>query len=81
MAELKCELLRIDRLTSRGRVDSKTDMDTDDSQRARALHTVVADLDLTVTKHLDGRRLRTGTVHTVQLDGPWETHRRRWTSS
>ena len=49
---LQCELVRIDRPTSCGRVDPKTArtlMDTNDSQRARALHTVLAELDLTVT--------------------------------
>ena len=42
--------------------------DTNDSLRARALHTVVAELD--GDEHLDGRRLRTRATHTLQLVGP-----------
>ena len=47
---LQCELQRIDRQSSRGRVDSKTENAVGhDSQRARVSHTVGAELDLTVT--------------------------------
>ena len=43
---------------------------TNDTMRALASHAVVAEMDLTVTNAC-GRRLRTGTVHMMQLDGTW----------
>ena len=46
----------------------RTLTDTNDTLRARALHAVVAELDLTVDEHTDGRKLRTGMAHTKQLD-------------
>ena len=47
----------------------KTLTGTNDSLRARALHTVVAELDLTVTNTWMDANLRTRTIHKEQLDG------------
>ena len=49
----------------------RTLTDTNDTLRARALHAVVGRAGLDDDEHLDGRRLRTGAVHTMQLDGNW----------
>ena len=48
----------------------RTLVDTNDSLRARALHTMVTELDLTVTKHVDECRHRTRAFHVFQLVKP-----------
>ena len=45
----------------------RTLVDTNDSLRARALHTMVAELDLTVTNRWDERRHTTRAFHTIKL--------------
>ena len=69
---LQCELLRIDRLSSCGRVDSKTE-NVDGQKRFTACKSFThcsGRTGLDRDEHLDGRRLTTGAVHTLQLDGP-----------
>ena len=69
---LQCEFVRIDRQSSRGRVDSKTEnVDCTRFTHCRDRNGLDGD------EHLDGRRHRVGIVHTVQLDGLWrrvDTH-------
>ena len=73
----------IDRPSLHGRVDSKTE-NTDGHERypartsiARKCGRIGPDGD----EHLDGRRLRSEFVHTMQLDGSWRCADTRWTLS
>ena len=67
---LQCELL-IDRLSSCGRIDTKTE-NTDGYKRFSALTSITRCRGITGLdgdEHMEERRLRTGTVHMMQLDG------------
>ena len=70
---LQCELVRADILSSRGRVHAETE-NTDGHKRYFARTNIRHCCGRTGPdgdEHMDGRRLRTGTVHTKQLDGSW----------
>ena len=65
---LQREPVRYDRLfhVEKSIPRPRTLVDTNDSLRARALHTMVAELDLTVTNRWDERRHTTRAFHTIQ---------------